>query len=208
MKPKRCCTRCAAEFEPRAVTGRPARYCSPSCSHAARLARQNAARRVRSLHREVERLEHALATGSSSHVMLVGASGVEFVPIADRLTAARAAVRLSESSTVARGSDRGRGLPSGRPLRPCARRLKSAKTIRNNRAALCRLLNKKNDPMPEPTWVRVADRLPKDGQVVLVRGKLGAAPTRAIFRAKPVGRWDVETYTYQLQRFEYWAPLP
>ena len=62
--------------------------------------------------------------------------------------------------------------------------------------------------MPEPTWVRVADRLPKDGQVVLVRGKIGADSTRAIFRAKPVGRWDVETYTYQLQYFEYWAPLP
>jgi hypothetical protein len=70
------------------------------------------------------------------------------------------------------------------------------------------VLNKKNNPMPEPKWVRVADRLPDDGQAVLVRGKYRVAPTRATFRAKPVARWDVDDYTYQREYFEEWAPLP
>ena len=71
------------------------------------------------------------------------------------------------------------------------------------------LLNKNSKPMPGPTWVRLADRLPKDGQVVLARGKItNITPTRATFRANPVARWNVENYTHQLRYFEYWAPLP
>ena len=69
------------------------------------------------------------------------------------------------------------------------------------------LVNKKDTPIPEPRWVRVADRLPTDGQVVLVRGQHGRTPTRATFHATPVARWETDDSFCQPDYFEEWAPL-
>ena len=60
--------------------------------------------------------------------------------------------------------------------------------------------------MPEPTWVSVSLRHPKDGQVCLVREKYSVAPMRVTFRATPVARWEVDYSIYQYQFFVEWAP--
>jgi hypothetical protein len=62
--------------------------------------------------------------------------------------------------------------------------------------------------MPEPTWVSVSLRQPKDGQVCLVREKYSVTPMRVTFRAAPVPRWEVDYSVYQYQFFVEWAADP
>lgn len=62
--------------------------------------------------------------------------------------------------------------------------------------------------MTESEWVAVASGLPADGQVVLVKAKLGAVERRAQFFAKPVPRWQGEEFISGVNMYAYWRPLP
>jgi hypothetical protein len=60
---------------------------------------------------------------------------------------------------------------------------------------------------PEPIWVPISARIPKDGQSVLVKGRHLDAPRRVIFRARPVARWEEGAIVYQFEYFTHWAVL-
>jgi hypothetical protein len=60
---------------------------------------------------------------------------------------------------------------------------------------------------PEPIWVPISARMPKDGQSVLVKGRHTDAPRRVTFRGQPVARWEEGSIVYQFEYFTHWAAV-
>jgi hypothetical protein len=58
-------------------------------------------------------------------------------------------------------------------------------------------------PMSEE-WIRTRDRLPRNGEVVLVKTFNNDLPQKVTFFQHPVGRWESGSVVFQLERYKYW----
>ena len=57
-------------------------------------------------------------------------------------------------------------------------------------------------------WIRTRERLPRNGEVVLVKAFQGDLPQQVTFFQHPVERWESGSFVFQLERYRYWRRGP
>lgn len=62
--------------------------------------------------------------------------------------------------------------------------------------------------MSERHWTATAERLPNDGQSVLVKTAQGTVEHRVTFRAAPAPRWETASLVAEFDLYPYWRELP
>jgi hypothetical protein len=57
------------------------------------------------------------------------------------------------------------------------------------------------------SWIAATERLPADGQNVLVKTAHGTVEHHVTFRARPEPRWENQHFISDLDLYAYWRPV-
>lgn len=74
--------------------------------------------------------------------------------------------------------------------------------------AVFEIIQKAQDAQPEPHWIPCSERLPVEGNNVLLSDDLNVTIGRLIHYTDTGYKWEVDHWDYDLEVWQAWQPLP